>query len=208
MSPPVQKVHHLLDVALLIIDGLVLLKYKRCTLVRHAAAACICVRMGAVMKQSLPNVTYLSVTATNSGAPMSCSYFERAIRMAFSARAMRFVTISPTMRKLAGALFQTIVPILTVLGFCEHPTRTACPAAFLCQLPPPVLWDTTLTDMHRCRCLLRNDDAFRLVCAQVWWLPSCLRWWRCASWVASSIPAMTPGYRMHSTLCSFWRWLA
>lgn len=45
-------------------------------------------------------------------------YVERAIRMAFSARAMRFITISKVMRKLAGALFQTIVPILTVLCFC------------------------------------------------------------------------------------------
>ena len=61
---------------------------------------------------------------------MFCSYFERAIRMAFSARAMRFVTISPTMRKLAGALFQTVVPILTVLGFCEHSVRAWPPAAF------------------------------------------------------------------------------
>ena len=62
---------------------------------------------------------------------MTCSYFERAIRMAFSARAMRFVTISPTMRKLAGALFQTVVPILTVLGFCECSTRATCHAAIL-----------------------------------------------------------------------------
>jgi hypothetical protein len=47
-----------------------------------------------------------------------CRYMERAIRMAISARAMRFITISAVMRRLAGALFQTIVPILTVLGFC------------------------------------------------------------------------------------------
>lgn len=39
--------------------------------------------------------------------------------MAFSARAMRFITISKVMRKLAGALIQTVVPILTVLGFCK-----------------------------------------------------------------------------------------
>lgn len=45
-------------------------------------------------------------------------YLQRAIRMAFSARAMRFVTLSRTMRRLAGALFQTVVPILTVLAFC------------------------------------------------------------------------------------------
>jgi hypothetical protein len=61
----------------------------------------------------------------DNGVFMFRSYFERAIRMAFSARAMRFVTISPTMRKLAGALFQTVVPILTVLGFCEHLNLTA-----------------------------------------------------------------------------------
>jgi hypothetical protein len=37
MSTTLQKVHHLLDVALLIIDGLVLLKYKR------YAATCLAV---------------------------------------------------------------------------------------------------------------------------------------------------------------------
>jgi hypothetical protein len=68
---------------------------------------------------------------------MFCSYFERAIRMAFSARAMRFVTISPTMRKLAGALFQTVVPILTVLGFCAQSVRACPPAAF--PLSDPLL---------------------------------------------------------------------
>jgi hypothetical protein len=70
-------------------------------------------------------VKLLSGAARGNGAPVLCSYFERAIRMAFSARAMRFVTISPTMRKLAGALFQTVVPILTVLGFCERSALTA-----------------------------------------------------------------------------------
>lgn len=43
---------------------------------------------------------------------------QRAVRIAFSARAMRFVTWSKVMRKLAGALVSTIVPVLTVLGFC------------------------------------------------------------------------------------------
>lgn len=44
-SPLVQKVHHLLDVALLIIDGLVLLKYKRYALWCTTSAglsACTC----------------------------------------------------------------------------------------------------------------------------------------------------------------------
>ena len=37
-------------------------------------------------------------------------------------------------------------------------------------------------------------------CVQVWWWPSCLRWWRCASWAASSMLATTPGYGIHSIL--------
>ena len=44
-SPLAQKVHHLLDVALLIIDGLVLLKYKRYALWCTTSAglsACAC----------------------------------------------------------------------------------------------------------------------------------------------------------------------
>ncbi len=88
----VQKVHHLLDVALLLVDGLVLFSFK--------------------------------------------SYLERAIRMAFSARAMRFVTLSRTMRRLAGALFQTIVPILTVLGFCASPPIHSLTP--ICMLPASV----------------------------------------------------------------------
>ena len=41
VSPLVQKVHHLLDVALLIIDGLVLLKYKRYVPNCTTAAGCL-----------------------------------------------------------------------------------------------------------------------------------------------------------------------
>lgn len=83
--------------------------------------------------------------------------------MAFSARAMRFVTISPTMRKLAGALFQTVVPILTVLGFCKHAALTARHAARTAFMPfhrrCGVLWDTTLIWVHRWRCLLSDSAA-------------------------------------------------
>jgi hypothetical protein len=80
-----------------------------------------------------------------------CSYFERAIRMAFSARAMRFVTISPAMRKLAAALFQTVVPILTVLGFCEwlsDSSATVCLAAAHCQ--PHGMGTRQCLDGQRC----------------------------------------------------------
>lgn len=86
-----QKVHHLLDVALLLVDGLVLFSFK--------------------------------------------SYLQRAIRMAFSARSMRFVTLSRTMRRLAGALFQTIVPILTVLGFCASPLIHSLTPIYECSQP-------------------------------------------------------------------------
>ena len=45
-------------------------------------------------------------------------YLTRAIRMAFSARAFRFVTFFKTMRRLAGALMQTLVLCATVIAFC------------------------------------------------------------------------------------------
>jgi hypothetical protein len=50
VSPLVQKVHHLLDVALLIIDGLVLLKYKRCALSAHHLPV-VCMHIAALVKQ-------------------------------------------------------------------------------------------------------------------------------------------------------------
>jgi hypothetical protein len=91
---------------------------------------------------------------------MQCSYFERAIRMAFSARAMRFVTISPGMRKLAGALFQTVVPILTVLGFCTQPRPSyylsvplcGCSDASTMGTRPLLGWKRRLLDrlVHLC----------------------------------------------------------
>jgi hypothetical protein len=98
-----------------------------------------------------------------TGCCMLCSYFERAIRMAFSARAMRFVTISPGMRKLAGALFQTIVPILTVLGFCESQSS-------LVQVVPPtgasLLAECSGDDalhLEKLYCLLVVNDAENMV---------------------------------------------
>ncbi len=101
--------HRLLDVALLVIDGLVLLSLK--------------------------------------------PYMERAVRMAFSARAMRFVTISAVMRRLAGALFQTVVPILTVLGFCEQswPFRLRLLwHSFATSHRHAVLWRTRLYNTALC----------------------------------------------------------
>lgn len=64
---------------------------------------------------------------------------QRAVRILFSARAMRFITLSAVMRKLTGALIQTVVPVLTVLGFCAC---SFCHAVCWCSVSHFVLLHT------------------------------------------------------------------